>query len=154
MKIHGRRLPLLWIVLFLSSIVISLVLYFIFPKPLEKRILLFPERKGLHASRENRFLPAGNDVNAALHYIVESLIQGPSDVTLLRVLPRQTKLKSAWVYKTTAVIDFDAAVQGHDVQVPLGPRERIKWLYRIVAQNFPYIERIIILINGTEAVID
>jgi len=101
--------------------------------------------------QESRFLPLVDDQQKALGFLLNALVQGPSDITLGRVVPKNSQIKAAFIHGSEAVIEFDPGVQAPDALVALSGKDRMRWVNKIVRYNFPFISKVIILIGGRES---
>lgn len=110
----------------------------------------FSDEEGLYLKAEKRSVRKG-PVAAEARDALEELVEGPESASFAATLPHGTKLLGLRVEGKTATVDLSREViENH----PGGSSAEIQTVYSIVntlALNFPEIEDVRILVEGSKA---
>jgi len=116
----------------------------------KKMVLFFVSEEDSWLRKEEREIPSGSTTEHQVGRIIQELILG-SEKGLLSPLPEETKVRAVYLTKNRiAYVDFSPEFQtGH----PSGSSAEISSIFSVVNSiiyNFESIEKVFILINGTE----
>lgn len=137
----------------LCLLLVSLVFFLAPGQALQKRVLVFPDIRSGNAIREYRFVPARTSMADSVEDLLQALLAGPQDYTLMRILPRTATVRAVHGLRNGLVVNLGGAPQASDERTIEAPRNRLQWIERNIRQNFPFIDSIQFLINGEEAIL-
>lgn len=148
MDLLKERPYLLWVAMFLASLVIGLALYFIFPPRQTERVLFFPENITGKTHGESRLVPRERGREDAIVEVVDEILLGPTRLRDLPLVPADTRLDFLMLRGDTVYIDFSPElVVGSDSVQESVPRI-LEIVRHTIFYNFPYVRQISITIGG------
>ena len=79
---------------------------------------------------------------------LQELVLGPERIDFLRLLPRNTKLKSVILRDSILYIDFSEGILFQESDTPLNFSETLEMLESALFYNFHFIKKISVTANG------
>ncbi len=134
-------------VLLLLVIVLSVVVYRLQDQYLEY-VLFFPTGREAEIAGEGRKIPKKGNTEERIGDYCKELILGPMDISLNRLLPRDTELISFIVRKGKLYCNFSSSLLFPENEVPLSFYEMIDSFIYGISFNFPEIEEVVVMVNG------
>ena len=154
-----------FIILILLFIILAVVLYVNFFKPVEvkketmeiipttgeiiKAELYFSSQDGMFLATENREIPKAKVINNQIKIVLLELINGPKDTSLVPTIPVGTKIHDVYIDQYNVLyVDFSKEIKENHIG---GSTAEILTVYSIVntlTTNFPEIKQVQILIDG------
>ncbi len=110
-------------------------------------VLYFGAPDGSDLVEVNREMPVPSDPSALLAGVMRELASGPSDKGIA-VLPAGTQVRSAYISGNDAYVDFSSEVRSGFAGGSTEEYLLIASVVRTVAENFPDISRVQILVEG------
>ena len=143
-----KRVSIIYAGCFLSLLLISFFLYFIFSGNITYRVLFFPKEFTYEFSGELRRLPKRKTVEENIHLVVDELILGPIDIHSARVLSEKVKLNSILFRNKKLYLDFSPDIIITEYDVHLSFNEILEGIKKTLIFNFPDLDEIIISVGG------
>jgi hypothetical protein len=133
---------------FIGTLVVSLVLFFLFGDSKVSRILFFPSQLPGRIVAEMRFVPRHQTLEANVQEIADNELLGPARHDALRLFPRGATVIAVMVSGRTLYLDLTPQILVDDPEVPLKGPQALAALTRSLKLNFPRFAEVVFFIDG------
>ncbi|MAG13329.1 MAG: hypothetical protein CMN78_01905 [Spirochaetales bacterium] len=142
---------IIWTGIFIVLFFGSLGFFFRSADRMDFRVIFFPDESTHEWKGEERKVPHRTVAEDAVHALIKEMILGPTELLLIRALPKDTVVRSVLLRGEVLYVDFSEhlAVSGSSVVIPFDTM--LEGVRRTVLYNFPSIEKVVVFISGTEA---
>lgn len=132
----------------LFSLAVSLFLFFYVNHGWVERVLFFPRYTDSGSPGETRRLPRRENREEELRYFLEELMLGPSKIENIPVVPEETELRTVMFRDQILYFDLSEDILIQSAGRPLPLERRMALIRRSILFNYPWVNEIIITING------
>ena len=133
----------------LAVFLASLLILFLVPQRMERRLLIFPDTAGGDRHREWHSLPHRADRSAAVEVFVEELVLGPVQLGAIPFLPKPTEVQSVAISSgSTVYLDLNGAVMFAPEGRSTPFSETAVLLEENLYHNFRWMEELVVTIDG------
>ena len=143
-----------WSVVFLALLAYSLLFYLLRPFREDQRILFFPTETTNQLVGEMRKIFHLKDVEESVRKLVQEMVLGPIELKLGRALPKTTKIRSILVRDKKLFLNFSDDIIFSESSLALSFQEMIQAVEKTVTFNFPWIEDIVVFVEGQQPKIE
>ena len=143
-----------WSAVFLVLLACSLLFYLLRPFREDQRILFFPAETTNQLVGEMRKIFHLKDVEESVRKLVQEMILGPIELKLGRALPKTTKIRSILVRDKKLFLKFSDDIIFSESSLELSFQEMIQAVKKTVTFNFPWIEDIVVFVEGQQPKIE
>ena len=140
--------PWVWIGVFLTALVLSLVLYMLFPQGVVERVLFFPDDLQKRITGEPRLVVRRQDREENVEQVLRELLLGPAEIQHKRVLPKNAGYRSVILRDDVLYIDYTDEVLFGVYDVPLSFTAMLDAVRETVRYNFPSVKEMVVTVNG------
>lgn len=148
------RSALLYLIVLVGVFLLSLAMFLLQEKSLERRTILFPDVRTGQIIPEYRFIAKDSNQSTMLQSLMKAIVAGPQDITLGKVFPQDTEVRSVHAWKGNILISVNGRAQVDAERVLLPPKERFELLERTLRHNWPLTGKITFLVDGVEVFIE
>jgi len=139
---------MLWGGILCGIFVLSLVLYIFTGSSYVNRVLFFPAEGSLHLAGELRRLPKSARDEENIKLVVDELILGPVELSLKKLLPKHTTVRTCMLRDRTVYLDLSPELIVNTEGTELSVDESLFGIEQSIRFNFPGVERVIFFIDG------
>lgn len=150
MMVKNTAMAILGGMVFLGSFLVTVLLWYGRPNSVREVLVFYPDQRTGEVFPERRGIPSGRETATAARSLLQTMIAGPQDLTLGRVLPVGTKIKGVFFRDGQLVVSFDQSFQGVDSLSILGPKDRLEFVKMSISYNFPEVSKFIPIIDNAE----
>jgi hypothetical protein len=147
-RMRMRGIPAILGIVFLGTLVVSLLLFLVAGNRMTRRVLSFPGVDGRRMVAEERLVPRHRTLEANITELAEGVLLGPSGANAARLFPRGARVVSALVSGRTLFLDLSPLVLLGDLEVPLKSEAALAALDRTLRFNFPRLREVDFYIGG------
>lgn len=133
---------------FVGTLALSLLLFFLVGNGRVERVLYFPREHGKGVVAESRFLTRQATLEGNVTELVNGVLLGPARHDAARAFPRGATVRAAMIRGHTLYLDLTARVLAEDPDVPLSAAESFDILMRSIRFNFPRVREIVLYLDG------
>jgi hypothetical protein len=131
------------------ALLISLLLFFLIPQPMQQRILFFPDTAGGERHAEWHAIPYRHGRADQVQAVVEELQLGPSGIGAVPFLSRDASIRSVILRdRSSLYIDFDSQIMFDQRYDELNFSVISDLLEQNLTRNFPGLTVLAFLIEG------
>ncbi len=136
------------IILSVFSLLLSLGIWILFTPPYQQFVLFFPGAVRTEITGEPRAVPRYGSRETRIQRVVDEILLGPLSVEKGRVFPQGASVQSIMFRSNRLYIDFAQSHLNQQQDTILTYAESEAALRRSLQYNFPFIQEIIITIDG------
>jgi hypothetical protein len=148
LRIRLRGTPAAIGAAFIGTLVVSLLLFFVFGNSRVARILFFPSLPLGRIVAEMRYVPRHQTIEENVEETADNVLLGPTRHDALRLFPRGATVTAVMASGRTLYLDLTPQILADDPEVPLKAPEALAALTRSLKLNFPRFTEIVFLIDG------
>jgi hypothetical protein len=149
LKIRIGRKPAILGLVFLGTLVLSVLLFLFVGNGLVSRVMYFPSIAGRHKLlAEQRAIPRHGSLEMDVTELAEGVLLGPMNHDATRLFPRGATVLSAMMNGRTLYLDLSPQVLTPDPDAPLKAQDALNALSRAVKFNFPRVRDVVFFIDG------
>lgn len=142
-------LPLMGLIL---AALISIVWFFVFPKPYERVVLFFPHAIHKTLEGESRPVVYRSNTEDKIRVITQEMLAGSVDMIKIPIFDRSSSLSGVFYNGNTGnliiSINMDVSKNVQNITYPL--EDALAALERSIRFNVPQVKEVIFTINGSE----
>jgi hypothetical protein len=135
---------------FLGTLVVSLLLFLLLGNERVGRIFFFPTQGGRRLVAEQRDVPRRPGIEKDITELADGVLLGPTRHDALRLFPRGVTVTSAMVSGRVVYLELSPQVLVDDPEVPLKGRDALDALARSIRYNFPMVKEVVFFIDGQQ----
>jgi hypothetical protein len=133
---------------FVGTLVVSILLFFLFGNSRVARILYFPSQPPGRIVAETRFVPRHQTLEENVQETADNVLLGPTRHDALRLFPRGATVTAVMVSGRTLYLDITPQILVEDPEVPLKGAAALAAFTRSLKQNFPRFADVVFFIDG------
>lgn len=130
-------------------LVLSLIFFLLFEADSVKRVLFFPNDIDGELNGEVRKLPEKGSAEENIALYIKEILLGPTEFVNTRLVSEETTVQSLLFRDNTLYLDFNQAILFTSA-LKLDFYGIIETLEKSIYFNFPFVEAIVITVNGQE----
>lgn len=146
-----RHRSLRWLFALAVVLALSVVIWFVNPGRVERRIYFFPKHYTEGTGAEDRLLRVQPTREGAVDLYVREYLLGPALNKHFRLLPIQTRVKTLFLADGVVYVDLDHRSLLPDYESRLSLTEGIELLKKGIRYNFPDLRDVVVTIEGRES---
>lgn len=137
-------------VLFVVSLLVTVLFFALTPDRFDRRIMWFPDTVGGDIHAEWRRVPARSGLREQIAMYIEEVILGPSSLGAIPYIPENTRVRSTIVEgeSRTVFVDFDREVMFGSIRDEISFDDVESLLTRSLLHNFRQIDSVVLTIEG------
>lgn len=148
LRMRLRGTPAVIGAVFIGTLGVSLLLFFLFGNSRVGRILYFPAPPSGRFVAELRLVPRHPSVEEDVKETADNVLLGPTRHGALRLFARGATVTAVMVSGRTLYLDLAPQVLADDPEVPLKGPDALSALTRSIRTNFPRFTEVIYFIDG------
>ena len=131
-----------------AAFFISLLSMVLFPQPLSRRVLFFPNGVTGELDGEEHYIPRRPEQEEAITLFVKELILGPKTLGSIRVLPLRTEIEMLLLRNGELLIDFSPEILDVERDLSISFGDVLEMTEYNIRYNFPRVKKITITVAG------
>ncbi len=145
-----NMLPLLLGGILLVFLLLSILFYTLEPAKQLRRKFIFPREMSMKLTGETRNVSVSSNRESNIRAYLDDLLLGPATLRLVPIFPEGTRLNHLKLVNNDVYVDFSRNLVFNLENHSLKLVEIKNLLVDNLSVNFPFLEKIIITVNGLE----
>jgi hypothetical protein len=140
------RTTLLAAGVYLGSLLVSVLWFFLFPLDFQEQVLFFPDTVSGRLRGEVRLMPKQEEQQAEVAQLIDELLLGPTGIQSTRLLPRGVSRESTLV--AGDVVYADLSIEAATLTGAVSLEEALFAVRKSILYNFRRFSSVVITIGG------
>jgi hypothetical protein len=133
---------------FFLLFLVAMTFFFIEGRKRINGIIFFPEPTRTGVTGEARSMFRKDTLEQNVELLVREMILGPMDIRHMNIFPQNTSVRSVFVRKGVAYLDFSPEIMFLDSKTRLGFDELLAAVRQTVLFNFRRLSGVVITVDG------